>query len=79
MRYHIYVHGFLKNVVPPRFRRRPVSLESDAPLTVYKMLTAMLGIKTLDATVLVKGKIVSSEYALQDGDEVHIYSPIAGG
>ena len=75
----IYVYGFLKNSVPPRFRNPPVGLEFDSPITVYKVLTIILGLKTLDHTVLVGGKIVNSGYALQDGDEVHIYPPIAGG
>ena len=79
MQARIYVYGFLKNSVPARFRHPPVALEFDSPITVYKVLTVVLGLKTLDHTVLVRGKIVNSRYALQDGDEVHIYPPIAGG
>ena len=54
-----------------------VGLEFDSPITVYKVLTVILGLKTPGLTVLVGGKIVNSGYALQDGDEVHIYPPIA--
>jgi sulfur carrier protein ThiS len=79
MQARIYVYGFLNNVVPIRFAQHPVSLEFESPITVYKILTSLLRIKTLDVTVLVNGKIVNSEYALQDRDEVHILPPIAGG
>ena len=79
MQAQIYVYGFLKNIVPPRYRRPPVALEFDTPITVYKVLTDILGLKTLDSTVLVGGKIINTGYAVQDGDEVHIFPPIAGG
>jgi sulfur carrier protein ThiS len=79
MQAQIYVYGFLKNFVSPRFRHSPVALEFDSPITVYKILTVILGLKTLDNTVLVNGKIVNTEYAVQDCDEVHIIPPIAGG
>ena len=79
MQAQIYVYGFLKNIVPPRFRHPPVALEFDSPISVYKVLTVILGLKTMDNTVLVGGKIVNTGYAVQDGDEVHIIPPIAGG
>ena len=79
MKAQIYVYGFLKNFVPPRFRHPPVALEFDSPLTVHKILTVILGLKTLDHTVLVGGKIVNTGYALQDGDEIHIFQMMAGG
>ena len=79
MQARIYVYGFLKNIVPPRFRHHPAALEFDSPITVYKVLAVILGLKTPGHTVLVGGKIVNSGYVLQDGDEVHIYPPIAGG
>jgi molybdopterin converting factor small subunit len=79
MQAQIYVYGFLKNIVPSRFRHPPVALEFDSPITVYKVLTVILGLKTLDSTVLVNGKIVNTDYTIQDGDEVHITPPIAGG
>jgi len=79
MQARIYVYGFLKNIVASRFRHSPVDLEFDSPMTVYKVLTVILGLKTLDNTVLVGGKFVNTGYALQDGDEVHIFPPIAGG
>ena len=79
MQAQIYVYGFLKNIVSPRYRHPPVALEFDTPITVYKVLTDILGLKTLDSTVLVGGKIINTGYAVQDGDEVHIFPPIAGG
>ncbi len=79
MQARIYVYGFLKKIVPRRFRHPPVAFEFDSPVTVYKVLTVVLGLKTLDNTVLVGGKIVNTAYTLQDGDEVHILPPIAGG
>lgn len=79
MQARIYVYGFLKNSVPARFRNPPVGLKFDSAITVYKVLTVILGLKTPGHTVLVGGRIVNSGYALQDGDEVHIYPPIAGG
>ena len=79
MQARIYVYGVLKNSVPPRFRHPPVAHDFDSPITVHKVLTVILGLQTLDNTVLVGGKIVNSAYAVQDGDEVHIIPPIAGG
>lgn len=79
MQAQINVHGFLKNSVPSRFRHPPINLEFDSPITVYKVLTAILGLETPDHTVLIGGRIVNTGYVLQDGDKVHIYPPIAGG
>jgi sulfur carrier protein ThiS len=79
METRVHVHGFLKHVVSPRFPNQPISLEFEPPLTVYKILSGTMGIKTLDATVLVNGRTVNMEYVIQDGDEIHILSPIAGG
>ena len=79
MQARIYVHGFLKNIVPVRFRHHPAALEFDSPLTVYYVLTVILGLKTPDNMVLVSGKFVNSGYAVQDRDEVHVFPPIAGG
>ena len=79
MQARIYVYGFLKNLVPPRFRNHPATVEFDSPITVYKVLTVILGLKSLDNTVLVNGKIVNTQYTVQDGDEVHITPPITGG
>ena len=79
MQARIYVYGFLKDIVPARFRRHPAELDFDSPITVYKILTVILGLKTPDNTVLISGKIVNTGYAVQDGDEVHIFPPIAGG
>jgi len=75
----IKVYGFLKRIVPPRFRQDPASLEFESPMTVYRVLTHLLEIKTLDATVLVNGRIVNPEYAIRNGDELHIISPVDGG
>jgi sulfur carrier protein ThiS len=79
MQARINVYGFLKNFVPSRFRHPPVDFEFDSPITVHKVLTVILGLQTQEHTVLVGGKIVNTGYVLQDGDEVHIYPPIAGG
>ena len=79
MQARIYVYGFLKNIVPSRFRHHPAALEFDSPITVHKVLTVILGLKIPDSTVLVSGKIVNAGYAVQDGDEIHIFPPIAGG
>ncbi len=79
MQARIHVYGFLKHVVPPRFRNRPAVLEFESPMTVFKILTVNLGRKKLDDTVLVNGKIANTEFVVQDGDEVHIFPPIAGG
>ena len=79
MQAQIYVYGFLKNIVPPRFKHSPVALEFDSPITVYKILTVILELKTSDNTVLVNGKIVNTGYTVEDCDEVHIIPPLAGG
>lgn len=79
MQARINVHGFLKVIVPSQFRHPPVDFEFGSPITVYRLLTFILGLETLDHTVMVGGKIVNTGYVIQDGDEIHIYPPIAGG
>lgn len=79
MQARIYVYGFLKNVVPLEFGHRPYVLEFESPITVYNILAVRLKRKKLDDTVMVNGKFVNTEYIVKDGDEIHIYPPIAGG
>ena len=79
MQARIYVYGYLKKVVPLEFRQSPFVLEFESPIALYKILTDTLGRKKLDDTVVVNGKIVNTEYVVEDGDDIHIYPPIAGG
>jgi molybdopterin converting factor small subunit len=79
MQARIYVYGYLKKVVPLEFRQSPYMLEFESPIAVYKILTDTLNRKKLDDTVMVNGKIVNTEYVVKDGDDIHIYPPIAGG
>ena len=69
----------MRKIVPQMFRGGSVSFEFESPPTVHRMLTVVLEIKALDATVLVNGSIVGAGYTIQEGDEVHILPPIAGG
>lgn len=79
MQVRIEVYGFLKKIVPQRFRSGPVALEFESPPTVHRILTVVLEIKELDATVLVNGSIVGAGHTIRDGDVIHVFSPIAGG
>jgi sulfur carrier protein ThiS len=79
MQIEIYIYGYYKNCVPKPFRGQVTRLETEFPITVYQLLMTVLKITTLDAKVLVNGKIVSLSQVINDKDEVRIFSPIAGG
>jgi len=79
MHIEIYIYGYLKNCVPKPFRCRGARFETELPITVYQLLMTVLKITTLDAKVLVNGKISSLSHVIGDKDEVRIFSPIAGG
>jgi sulfur carrier protein ThiS len=79
MKVQIHVHGFLKHCVPEQFREPGLQHEFESTFSVFDLLATVLKITTLDATVLVNGRIANMAQYIEDGDCVGVLSPIAGG
>ena len=79
MQIEIQIYGFLENCVPKRFRGCNTKFEFESPITVYHLMVADLKIISLDATVIINGKMASAAQVINDRDNVRIFSPIAGG
>lgn len=77
MRVSVQLHGILRDRLPPA-RRGRMTLELPETATVSDLL-ATLGIERR-VIVSINGRArVSTEYILQEGDQVTIYTPVGGG
>lgn len=77
MRVSVHLHGILRDLLPPGSKGRGV-VELPAAATVADLLAA-LGIERR-VIVAVNGRArVDGTHALEDGDQVVIYTPVGGG
>ena len=77
MRVSVHLHGILRDVLPPTAKGRGV-VELPDQATVADLLAA-LGIERRVIVALNGQARVDTSWALRDGDQAVIYTPVSGG
>jgi len=77
MRIEVELFGFLADYGPEG--RKPFPLEIDGGTTAGWLIGKLALPRDLQLMVLINGQRVDTGHPLNDGDEVFIFSPVAGG
>ena len=77
MRIEVELFGFLADYGPEG--RKPFPLEIDGGATTGWLIGTLALPRDIQLMVLINGQRVDTEHPLNDGDEVFIFSPVAGG
>lgn len=77
MRIAVELFGFLADYAPEG--RKAFPLEIDSMATAARLIERLALPQDLPLMVLINGQRVDTGHPLNDGDEVFIFSPVAGG